>query len=73
MTEREERLQEIIDYVNRKLGEDERRRLITEYGEEKAEEIILDRDLGELTYEIDDARDGADVDTGDICAWSETQ
>jgi len=54
MSEMEQRLQEIIEYVNRKLGEQERDRLVREYGEEKAEEIILGLALGELTYEIED-------------------
>lgn len=53
-SEHEQRLQEIIEYVNQKLGEDERQRLVREYGKDKAEEILLDRHLGELTYEIEE-------------------
>lgn len=31
-----------------------REALVSKYGEAKADEILRDRDLGELTYEMDD-------------------
>jgi hypothetical protein len=45
--------QDIIDQANRIGCEIERRRLIDKYGEERADEILLSRELGDLEYDMD--------------------
>lgn len=44
---------EVLDQINADIERLERERLIREHGVEKAEEILLNRELGELTYELD--------------------